>query len=1035
MESVKISQLQELSNVDSNTVVPVVSNGQNYKASVQSIMGDNLKTINNISILGNGNIEVNSLPDGGTVGQVLKKTSTGTEWADDKDTIPTWDTLSGKPSNATQDEDGLMSSADKRKLDSLSQSEEYNLPTASDTELGGIKTGYNTNGKNYSVDVDNDGKAFVNVPWSDTNTTYSKATTSQDGLMSKEDKLKLDGLGQTGDYVLPAASDSSLGGVKIGYVTADKNYGVQLDGDSKMYVNVPWVDTNTTYQKATTSSDGLMSKEDKAKLDNLNQSEEYVLPQATPTTLGGVKTGYVDNDKKHAVQLDAEGKAFVDVPYTDTNATTAKAGLMSNTDKQKLDSLQNYSNATTSTDGLMSSEDKTKLDSLKNYSNATTSEDGLMSSQDKTKLNGLQNYNVATGSNNGLMSSADKSKLDSLRSDATNVKYESKTQEGVNIGTITINGIPTELYAPTNEGAVEDTNTTYSFANGNDGSFTVTPSNGSSQKVTIGKPSTAGTADRANSVEWSGIQNKPSTYIPSEHRHTVDDITDFPTNATQSVDGLMSHQDKTKLDQMRQDATNTQFTSTLHSGTQIGSITINGTRNDIYAPALPEDNNYFILDLENDVESSESQQLIKQEVLTELEAAIGHKPIFVLMEDSLISTSGGLNANIIMLNLLVNTNDNTTQVICSAMVLQIDTTTRIITTNANSINLTNSGDGTKYLSDDGAYKTIEIPEITSNIFTLNLDDDTQATNTTPNKVWEITEETRSMLQDAREKASIIRVIANNILYIASYDYPTSTGTVFHGFILYLTPYTQDDIIDSQTVFAMTVCLDIDYKGSYPFDGATATFIKNKIDLKTNGSSTQFLSADGTYKTVSSSVPSEISVNDLTVNRNGQFTFNYQDNTGDYHYTISLNSSKGLWIYDNQNGNNYRSLFIHPGNSIYPENSVDYPIDLGKNTQNNKFRNCYLSGSVNQSSDICLKENIKPITSTGNIELVEFTWKDTKQKGYGVIAQEVEKYYPELVFGEDGQKSVNYIGLHTIKIAQLENEIKELKKQIEILINK
>lgn len=41
-----------------------------------------------------------------------------------------------------------------------------------------------------------------------------------------------------------------------------------------------------------------------------------------------------------------------------------------------------------------------------------------------------------------------------------------------------------------------DTNTTYTFANGTDGSFTVTPSTGGGQKVTIGKPSTAGTADK-----------------------------------------------------------------------------------------------------------------------------------------------------------------------------------------------------------------------------------------------------------------------------------------------------------------------------------------------------------------------------------------------------------------------------------------------------------------------------------------------------------------------------------------------------------
>ena len=45
-----------------------------------------------------------------------------------------------------------------------------------------------------------------------------------------------------------------------------------------------------------------------------------------------------------------------------------------------------------------------------------------------------------------------------------------------------------------------DTNTTYTFANGADGSFTVTPSAGAAQKVTIGKPATAGTADNATTA-------------------------------------------------------------------------------------------------------------------------------------------------------------------------------------------------------------------------------------------------------------------------------------------------------------------------------------------------------------------------------------------------------------------------------------------------------------------------------------------------------------------------------------------------------
>lgn len=41
-----------------------------------------------------------------------------------------------------------------------------------------------------------------------------------------------------------------------------------------------------------------------------------------------------------------------------------------------------------------------------------------------------------------------------------------------------------------------DTNTTYTFANGTNGSFSVTPSTGSVQTVSIGKPATAGTADK-----------------------------------------------------------------------------------------------------------------------------------------------------------------------------------------------------------------------------------------------------------------------------------------------------------------------------------------------------------------------------------------------------------------------------------------------------------------------------------------------------------------------------------------------------------
>lgn len=102
----------------------------------------------------------------------------------------------------------------------------FTPPTSSATVLGGIKVGYTTSGKNYKVQLDSSGNAYVNVPWTDNNTTYNQATAD------------------------------TLGLVKIGYDTSGKNYAVVLDGNGKMYVNVPWTDTNTTYSNmgAATSS-------------------------------------------------------------------------------------------------------------------------------------------------------------------------------------------------------------------------------------------------------------------------------------------------------------------------------------------------------------------------------------------------------------------------------------------------------------------------------------------------------------------------------------------------------------------------------------------------------------------------------------------------------------------------------------------------------------------------------------------------------------------------------------------------------------
>lgn len=88
-----------------------------------------------------------------------------------------------------------------------------------------------------------------------------------------------------GDYELPVASSTVLGGIKTGYTTSGKNYPVQLDSNNKAYVNVPWTDTNTTYSVATTSANGLMSSTDKTKMDRLRS-------YTTATTVASLNVNY-----------------------------------------------------------------------------------------------------------------------------------------------------------------------------------------------------------------------------------------------------------------------------------------------------------------------------------------------------------------------------------------------------------------------------------------------------------------------------------------------------------------------------------------------------------------------------------------------------------------------------------------------------------------------------------------------------------------------------------------------------------------------
>ena len=90
----------------------------------------------------------------------------------------------------------------------------------------------------------------------------------------------------------------------------------------------------------------------------------------------------------------------------------------------------------------------------------------------------------------------------------------------------------------------------------------------------------------------------------------------------------------------------------------------------------------------------------------------------------------------------------------------------------------------------------------------------------------------------------------------------------------------------------------------------------------------------------------------------------------------------------------------------------------------------------ESSDRSLKENITSVTDTdkvANVDFKEFNYiaDDSKTKKYGVIAQELEELGLNNLVQEnsDGKKSVDYISLLCLKVAELTKELAELKVEL------
>ena len=323
----------------------------------------------------------------------------------------------------------------------------FTPPTSSATVLGGIKVGYTTSGKNYKVQLDSFGNAYVNVPWTDTNTTYtnmgaaSASAAGKAGLVpapaagAQAKYLRGDGTWQTppnttysnmggatssaagsaglvpapaagkqasflrgdGTWVVPTnttyakANTTTLGLVMIGYAENGKNYPVELDSSGKMYVNVPWTDTNTTYGVVgANGSTGLVKNG-----STVTSASGYT---ACPI-VGGIPY-YKDTNTTYANMKAATASAAGAAGLVPAPAAGKQASFLRGDGTWVVPTNTTYGLASTTANGL--------LRQLNGSTSSFMRGDGTWATPPNTT------YAVANESTNGLMAAADKKTMNRL---------------------------------------------------------------------------------------------------------------------------------------------------------------------------------------------------------------------------------------------------------------------------------------------------------------------------------------------------------------------------------------------------------------------------------------------------------------------------------------------------------------------------------------------------------------------------------------------------------------------------------------------
>lgn len=362
-------------------------------------------------------------------------------------------------------------------------------------------------------------------------TAYSgdKGKANRDALNSMPTKLT--------SYLTPTTSTGEL--VKINYKYAAKdglNYG-------------PLQDDNIDIPSATTTNAGAMSAIDKGRLDDLyNEFGSIQNPGDKLDSLPNNLVTGVDATSRNATSvtinykqsdLSAASNSYAN-PITKSQtipaATQSAAGVMTATDKQNLD--VNIPNRITNLDNRVT----TEVDRLEELIESSSSEitndlnveiqarkDG--DNQLQTNINNLQstmNTELAkkvgkvtvAGSGNAVTTASISGDTLTLTKGATYNNYVhpagsalSKASGFYKFSTDSTSHVAS-VTAVTKSDIIalgipaQNTNTTYTFANGSAGNFTVTPSGGSAQTVSVGKPANAGNADTVGGISPSAFVKK-----------------------------------------------------------------------------------------------------------------------------------------------------------------------------------------------------------------------------------------------------------------------------------------------------------------------------------------------------------------------------------------------------------------------------------------------------------------------------------------------------------------------------------------------